>query len=600
VNASETAFLVLGLVLGVAVGVALWQAVRSKPAPRREVRVTISPNSVPPRRGSTLAAPGGRRDQGPLPGSPDADALGYESPGTTMMTGTGGSAVAAPGASGGRQVRTPVLTAPAAIPANAVAVPVVGSGIPDVLSRGPSAFFASPVLAAAAVTSMGSGARVAFPVPVLIPSAPRARASVPSASRAQQAGVDSLGDPMPTTAGPPSAMAGDTGGPDGPAAGSAPGEATTDACADERRLVDERCTVADAARDEARRAADALRDAHNAYDALQERVARAQEVADPRRVADAKASLHATFRASSDASAGPDEAEAAAREWLDAINRLNAALRDASRLVELGGAELRAQLPTLDRLGHEADAARIAADNAADACQAARERLAACDEALALAEAASVPEPPEEHPFARVWPAEEPDLRPTAAPLDAGVSSIVRVLRGDRDARERIVAALAGADPDAQREWRLRIAHLVDAITARAIEDGYLDLPPDDPFWGMFDARERRDIVGALSALGFRFDGMGGFADARVPATRDLALAVGYAGLDRMRVRAWPREDAMGGLYTRAAVAADEWLVDFAGDLSLGRMVDALGSRAAALADTWNAWGRVRLVLLAE
>jgi hypothetical protein len=40
--------------------------------------------------------------------------------------------------------------------------------------------------------------------------------------------------------------------------------------------------------------------------------------------------------------------------------------------------------------------------------------------------------------------------------------------------------------------------------------------------------------------------------------------------------------------------------VDAAGDLTLGRMVDALGSRAAALADTWNAWGRVRPVLLAE
>jgi hypothetical protein len=93
---------------------------------------------------------------------------------------------------------------------------------------------------------------------------------------------------------------------------------------------------------------------------------------------------------------------------------------------------------------------------------------------------------------------------------------------------------------------------------------------------------------------------MGGFADDRVPATRDLSLAVGYAGLDRMRIRAWPREDAMARLYADAGVAADEWLAAQAGDLTLGRMVDALGSRAAALADTWNAWGRVRPVLLAE
>ena len=300
-------------------------------------------------------------------------------------------------------------------------------------------------------------------------------------------------------------------------------------------------------------------------------------------------------------SASPEHAEAAAREWLDAINRLNAAVRDATRLIELGGAELRVQMPDLDRLGMDADAARIAADNAAEACQASREGLAACEEAVARAKAAApaVPaEPEEEHPFARVWPAEEPALTPSLAVSGSvGVSSIIRVLRGDRDARERIVAALAGPDPDAQREWHLRLAQLVDAITAKAIEDGYLDLPADDPFWGLFEARESRDIVGALSALGFRYDGMGGFADGRVPAARDLALAVGYAGLDRMRIRTWPREDTMGGLYSRATVAADEWLADLAGDLSLGRMVDALGSRAAALADTWNAWGRVRLVL---
>jgi hypothetical protein len=320
-------------------------------------------------------------------------------------------------------------------------------------------------------------------------------------------------------------------------------------------------------------------------------------------VADAKAHLHAAFRTANDAAASPEDAEAAAREWLDSVNRLNAAVRDAARLAELGGTELRTQLPALERLGLEADAARVAAENAAEACQAAREALAACEEAAARAEADATPagEPEPEDPFAGVWPADEPALAPEPAPPGGGgVSSIILVLRGDREARERIVTAIAGSDPEAQREWRLRVAHLVDAITARAIEDGYLDLPADDPFWGLFEPREARDIVAALSALGFRYDGMGGFADDRVPAARDLSLAVGYAGLDRLRIRTWPREDGLADLYAHVTVAADEWLADAAGDLSLGRMVDALGSRAAALADTWNAWGRVRPVLLAE
>jgi hypothetical protein len=84
-----------------------------------------------------------------------------------------------------------------------------------------------------------------------------------------------------------------------------------------------------------------------------------------------------------------------------------------------------------------------------------------------------------------------------------------------------------------------------------------------------------------------------------VPAPRDLSLAVGYAGLDRMRIRAWPREQDLPGLYSQATVAADEWLAHEAGDLSLGEMVDALGARAGELADVWNAWGRLRPLLLA-
>jgi hypothetical protein len=178
------------------------------------------------------------------------------------------------------------------------------------------------------------------------------------------------------------------------------------------------------------------------------------------------------------------------------------------------------------------------------------------------------------------------------------LSAIVRVLRGDRPARERLVASLAAGDAEAGHQWQLRIAGLVDAITARAIEDGYLDLP-DTGFWGAFAHHERREIVGALSALGFRFDGLGGFSDGRVPAQRDLSLAVGYAGLDRMRIRAWPREEELAGLYAEASAAADEWLASEAGDLSLGSMVDALGARATELADVWNAWGRVRPALLA-
>ena len=300
----------------------------------------------------------------------------------------------------------------------------------------------------------------------------------------------------------------------------------------------------------------------------------------------------------------PDETENAARTWLTRINELNAAVREAQRILEAGRAGLRAQLPALERLSAEADAARISAENADASCHGARESLAACEESEARAREDAAPPAEGPHPFDGVWPGEpagmtDPSAAPEAGELVTGTSGIVRILHGDREARDRIVATLAAGDPDSERDWGLRISRLVDAIAGRAIEAGYLDVAEDHPFWRLFEPREAREIVGALSALGFRYDGMGGFADGRVPAARDLSLAVGYAGLDRMRIRTWPRESELAGLYEGVRVAADEWLEDQADDLSLGRMVDALGGRAADLADLWNAWGRVRPALLA-
>jgi hypothetical protein len=256
-------------------------------------------------------------------------------------------------------------------------------------------------------------------------------------------------------------------------------------------------------------------------------------------------------------------------------------------------------------MGVEADAARISAANAEVACREAQSQLAACEEAEVarqrpdgLAAAAAIGDPDSALIGANAEGSFERQVAAVQQASFAGVPVVVRILRGDRGARDRLIAALAAGDAEAERAWQTRIAQLVGAITARAIEDGYLDMPEDDAFWSMFPPRESREIVAALSALGFRFDGAGGFADERIPAQRDLSLAVGYAGLDRMRIRNWPREQELADLYRNADVAADEWLAHNAGDLTLGEMVDALGPRAGNLADVWNAWGRVRPQLL--
>jgi hypothetical protein len=624
VSSSEIAFLALGLILGGALGAAFLAAVHFLPAPRREVRITIAPNSIAARRAVTLSDPTGARSRPSSPNSP----VDVTSPdGFDPAPGIPGPATWIP-ATGGPEarvtaspLRTRVPSAPAPLPAIAVAVPIVGERPAPPLGGPASAANGSPgrdavsawripaAVAIAIADGPAPSARAASPRPTAIldvgrPSSEwhvRARPPVDEGrpTLAMAAGsipiarADEPREPSPVA--PASAA---------PAPVALPGAA--DQCAPARTAAEERCLEAVGARERARVAADAVREAKRALAELQERIDKARAASDPRAVAVTKGELHAAYREASAAAATPEEAEAAARHWLSAIDRANTDARAALQLVEAATAELREQTPGLERLAVESDAARINAEGAEQACRGAREALARCEELAAAAalSAAALPTdagPPD--PFATAWPT-EPDLaRDRGAPGNAaedlaGLSLIVRVLRGDRAARERVVAAVAGDEPASVATWRLRVSALVDAIMACAIEAGSLDLPDDDPFWQLFTHRERREIVEALSSLGFRFDGLGGFADGRVPTARDLSLAVGYAGLDPMRIRIWPREGELAALYSRAIVAADAWLATRADDLALGSVVDALGPRAEDLGELWNAWGRIRTLLL--
>src|SRR4029077_21135811 len=75
VTAIEFAFLALGLLLGAACGAALVEVLRSRPPSRREIRVTVAPNSIP-RRATTLAE-AETADRGPARGGP-ADRSGTD------------------------------------------------------------------------------------------------------------------------------------------------------------------------------------------------------------------------------------------------------------------------------------------------------------------------------------------------------------------------------------------------------------------------------------------------------------------------------------------------------------------------------------------
>ncbi len=191
------------------------------------------------------------------------------------------------------------------------------------------------------------------------------------------------------------------------------------------------------------------------------------------------------------------------------------------------------------------------------------------------------------------------EIIPPAARAFAGAEPrILRMLHGDGAAVRAVVLEVAGDDPADQRRWQLLLSNLVDACVARAIETSSLEFPLEHPFWGPFSQAQNRDIATALASLGYRFDGLGGFADGRIPSQRDLSLALGYAGLDPMRLRTWPSEAMMPRLFEEVRVAADELVAAAAPDLSLGEMVALLGGRAEPLADLWNNWGKVRPALL--
>jgi len=546
-TASEFAFLALGLVLGVATGSALVEFLRARPPVAREVRLTVATDAVPRRRAATLA------DRSFASGMVEAARGGPGDRAHFAWEGARGSS--------GRD-REPI-----GVPVGSGADPMVDA----IQNRKPVMVGASHPNAMGTRTALGGGAM-------------DAGGTVESPlSTTPEMPVGRDGGEADRTA-PPAAPAADPG--------------STGPCAEARRLADERCEVAGRARLTAGEAQDTLRTAQRTYDDLIARSEAAAREADPRTVRAAKEAAQHAFRVAR-ASAGTDEAvEAAARDWLLEINRINTTSREAAATVGRDTEAARAIAVGLEQLAVEADAARIAADAADAACVAARESAADCDEAASAGERPGHP-PSWTSDDART-PGDETDEGRAAALGSSGTPTIFRLLRGDRAAMTGIVDQLAGADPIARRRWQIALSDLIDAILALAIESAALDFPEDHPFWSPFTLAQDREIVAALASLGYRFDGLGDWSDGRVPSQRDLSLALGYAGLDPMRMRHWPAEAEMAELFRDVTVAADEYLAGAAGDLTLGELVSALGRRADGLTDVWNAWGRIRPLLLSE
>jgi hypothetical protein len=677
-SASEVAFLAFGVFLGVGGGFALLVFLRRRPRRARQVKVTVVPNAIPARRSATLSEDAFSTAVEPARGGPaDALSLGTEAAPDVPETPTEDRTIVRsqplPPAGAGdplssrsarrrplarriaaaaERTRTAAPAKPFTLPASLIAsewgttIPPrrapVGIAIESEVDWTLAALRAAAARTAEQAMVDGRvpvGAGVARHGPIAALRATSATFRDPRGadvrrSMARALNGESFGgaDTLVATAPGRGVSGGRSAARREPAAPIPPNDEPpgrpTDPCSPLRRIADERCAVATGARARAATAADALAAAQHAYDEHIAAAERAAAAADQRSMRSAKEAAQQVFRDARAAAHSKEAVEAAARDWLTEINRINHSARDGSVQLERERQTAAALVATIERLTVDAETARIAADAADVGCAAARRSVAECERAedarqrdarnrdsdatpdtVAAAAApsaaidvdAELPEAPATVPFGAPDAAPDDDSELEVAMRAKGPEpAIIRLLRGDRAAFDRLVAELAGSDPAARREWQLAIAGLVDAIVARAIEASILTFPPDHPFWGAYTRPQQRDIAAALSSLGFRFDGLGGWTDDRVPSQRDLSLAVGYAGIDPMRTRRWPTEEETADMFRGVVVAADEYLTGAAGGLTLGEMLSALGRRADALTEIWNEWARLRPLLLAS
>ena len=325
----------------------------------------------------------------------------------------------------------------------------------------------------------------------------------------------------------------------GEATGSQPESENLDASANRQRLIEIRCGFAQLSRREADAAYARVAEARDAYYRQLALVTRVSAEVNPEVMRTAKEAAHREFRARVEAAQIRSHVELAATVWLDEINRLNRGTREDQVQIKREREEAARMDAELDRLTATAETSRTMAEDAEAACRAAQQGLGELDEAqgdravassdepatsvaadesvaldqpvappvepLPVGQAAGANEVAQAHPLSEgPPPAESP---PPAAPkVDFGgprPPTIVRLLRRDRTAMNRLVGALAGDDVDQRRRWQLLLSNFVDAVVAAAIDTGCLEFPSENRFWNQFDREQSREVARGLAALGF-------------------------------------------------------------------------------------------------
>ena len=175
-----------------------------------------------------------------------------------------------------------------------------------------------------------------------------------------------------------------------------------------------------------------------------------------------------------------------------------------------------------------------------------------------------------------------------------------RILRGEHRAMVEVVDSVAGDDSRQRRTWELLLGGLVDALNDIAVRESVIDFPMGTAFWDTFTIEQCRRVVGALRSMGYRYDGVAGWADGHVPSYRDLTMALADIGVEPRRVRAWPNQSEIANLFAGARPAPEELLPAAGPDYTAEAMQALLDERADDLPDLWLTWESIRPALLVE
>lgn len=358
----------------------------------------------------------------------------------------------------------------------------------------------------------------------------------------------------------------------------------------------QRCAEADRLAEVARARADEARSARKRQADLAWTAETETRLADRRSLREAKVEAQQAYHEQMQVARDAAGVTVAAANWLAEVTRLNHAARVAATRSTSVNREAVEVDALVRRLELEADAARIAAATAREACLHARRDLAACEEAQAGRREHAVP-------TAGGMAAAEFDALERAPLIDAGPAAphepaVVGLLRGDRHMLQALVARLAEEIGQDAGRLQLLLLELREAMIEAARLACAFDFPPRHPFWSQFSRQEARAVASGLATLGRYFDGRRGWASGTVANPRELAMAISLAGRDPRSVRRPPSGSEIATLWQGTTIAAAEHVLSMAPELRLEPIVALLGPRAESLADLWDNWGRLRSLLL--